>query len=579
MSEIEGVPGSPVGAGPAPAIAPSPKGRAAPDSERAFDEALAHGDELNEAQAPETRRAIKHSLGRFATSKATDGPPADASGQSERAALAGGRAGEGRDAAAADVALGERVPAARAGQAERGALAGAGGEERRDATAADVAIGERVPADRAGQAEHVAGPGTGAAEGREAVAGERLARDPVRFIPTPREAQVVRPEERGGVAREAVGRTPEDPSGRAGRVAPTGVGRNDGRGAMVADGPEGRPASPPIAAAEGGPHRTAPPASGLRDEIRSDGERLETGTAATAVGKAAAGPAPPLGGSNPPPLASGLASAPSRPVSGATDRPPGAEAGAPQETGESTFVGPGAIPGVRKPSRGVTTAPGDTPVVGERLRRAAPGGLSERDAPVPGTGRGDPERRPPPGIAERPARARVEEEPPQDLVHEPDTVEPSIALAPEHMAGIATERPAPASAVPAGDPTQSAAATAREVVDRILVSVPQSGRTDEVRIGLNASVLDGSSIRIYREAGELRVVFEAPTEESQRFLAENRSVLQQTLAERLPGERVQIGVAAPPSGGPDRDDTEGRSSQQYIADDEVEPDESDVRDK
>ena len=122
-------------------------------------------------------------------------------------------------------------------------------------------------------------------------------------------------------------------------------------------------------------------------------------------------------------------------------------------------------------------------------------------------------------------------------------------------------------------PSTETVAIAREVAERIVVSAPRPGAPDEVRISLNASVLDGSDVRIFREAGELRVVFVAQTESAQRFLADNRAVLQQTLGERLQDERVHVEIGGDARRGASRDgasreDAEGRSRQQYVPQDD-----------
>lgn len=132
----------------------------------------------------------------------------------------------------------------------------------------------------------------------------------------------------------------------------------------------------------------------------------------------------------------------------------------------------------------------------------------------------------------------------------------------------ATDAPATVHA-----PTTQAVEIAREVADRILVSAPRPGAPEEVRISLNASVLDGSDIRIFREAGELKVVFVAQTESAERFLADNRAVFQQTLGERLRDERVHVEVSTNHREGASREDAEGRSRQQYVPQD----DSSDVK--
>lgn len=118
-------------------------------------------------------------------------------------------------------------------------------------------------------------------------------------------------------------------------------------------------------------------------------------------------------------------------------------------------------------------------------------------------------------------------------------------------------------------PSTEAVEIAREVAERILVSAPNPGAPEEVRVSLNTSVLDGSDIRIFREAGELKVVFVAQTESAERFLADNRAVFQQTLGERLQDERVHVEVSSTNDrDGASREDAEGRSRQRYVPQDD-----------
>ena len=644
MSEVDNVPGVPAPAM-APAAAPATREPAAPESERAFDEALEHGDELNEAQAPETRRAIKRSLGRLAASKAADSAPSNASGQSEHESLPSGGGTERR---AADAGKGaESASGDPSGQAARAAPAGVGKAESRESIAGPL---EGAPAAPTGQEERVTRVGKLRAEQREAVAGEAPA------APTGQEERVTpvgkgRAEQREAVAgkaptgptgqtervtpagkgraeqREAVaGEAPTGPTGQTERVTPVGKGRAEQREAVAGEaaggasvdgwregrvasthigGPEAReaieqegvvrvPADPSPDAPAGAGNRVAPPVPG---PLPAADRPLAPTTAGEEIGTTAPVTVPTSGREIPPTLPGGAQRVPNRPErlgSGATGTPPGPVAGTglpglpSRANRDDVPIASGPVADVREPNQGMspvrgedaqTPTRGPTPSVGEGQPRNAPGRLAPT-AHATGVGERTRERQSIPGIAERPRPARVEEEPSPHGSREPDTLDPSAAAQNQQMGEIVAPVPPapPPSETPAVEPspTPGVTATAREVVDRILVSVPQSGGSDEVRIGLNASVLDGSSIRIYREAGELRVVFEAPTEASRRFLAENGSVLQDTLAERLPGERVHVGVAAPPSGGMDRDDAEGRSRQQYVPEYTLDSDESDV---
>ena len=117
-------------------------------------------------------------------------------------------------------------------------------------------------------------------------------------------------------------------------------------------------------------------------------------------------------------------------------------------------------------------------------------------------------------------------------------------------------------------PVSHAAELAEQIADRILVSMPDSGAPGEVRISLKQSILDGSDVRIFHEEGALKVVFVAETESAQRFLANNKAHLQQTLGERLQDQRVHVEVEAPNRGGASREDNRGRSRQQYVRQDD-----------
>ena len=112
---------------------------------------------------------------------------------------------------------------------------------------------------------------------------------------------------------------------------------------------------------------------------------------------------------------------------------------------------------------------------------------------------------------------------------------------------------------------------AGQVADRILVSMPTPGAPEEVRITLRDSVLEGSDVRISREAGEIRIVFVAQTESAQRLLAEHRGVFEQTLGESLQEERVHVAVEGPDSGDTSRGEGDGRSRQQYVPEDDGRP--------
>lgn len=240
----------------------------------------------------------------------------------------------------------------------------------------------------------------------------------------------------------------------------------------------------------------------------------------------------------------------------------------------------------RSPGR---TAPQESPTPGRTARGAAPlspaaPSATEASRPASETVRPQSHAEPgtaPPGDADR-TQVRQHPTAPPDAerpqhTEETRTSDPtgSGAAPPGDLTGVvapaqvAESAPTAApEAVPA--PAAHVAEVARQVADRVLVSVPRPGASDEVRITLNQSVLDGSDIRIFREAGELRVVFVAQTESAQRFLADHRDVLQQTLGDRLRDEHVQVQVETPDRRGAAREDAEGRSRQRYVPQDDSE---------
>ena len=107
-----------------------------------------------------------------------------------------------------------------------------------------------------------------------------------------------------------------------------------------------------------------------------------------------------------------------------------------------------------------------------------------------------------------------------------------------------------------------------EVVDRILVSIPNSVGGDEVRIQLKPSILDGSEIRIFRDAGEINIVFIPKSEASREFLTGQEARFQSILAERLNDDRIRVEVEPVNRGRTFAEDNEGRSRQQHTAEDD-----------
>ena len=154
---------------------------------------------------------------------------------------------------------------------------------------------------------------------------------------------------------------------------------------------------------------------------------------------------------------------------------------------------------------------------------------------------------------------------------------PDVADRPEAQPADLTGVAAPAGApeavrIDAPDSAQTpaprAAELAEKVADRILVSAPEPGSSGEVRISLKESVLDGSDVRIFRDEGELRIVFVPKTEAAGRFLADNGRLFQQALGERLQDERVRVEVEPASRDAAGQQDDEGRSRQQYVSPDD-----------
>ena len=108
---------------------------------------------------------------------------------------------------------------------------------------------------------------------------------------------------------------------------------------------------------------------------------------------------------------------------------------------------------------------------------------------------------------------------------------------------------------------------AQQIATRVLVS-PPGASNPEVRIQLKESVLQGSDVRIFRENGALKVVFVAPNQEAANFIANNREAMTATLNDRLPGEQVDISIETRQSERERGEHGEGRSRQQYVADDD-----------
>lgn len=107
-------------------------------------------------------------------------------------------------------------------------------------------------------------------------------------------------------------------------------------------------------------------------------------------------------------------------------------------------------------------------------------------------------------------------------------------------------------------------AALQKLADQIQVSSKDAINGAEIRITLKDSVLPGTEIRIQRQGGELTVVMNTSSAEAGNFLAQHEASLQKMLAERFSNDKVQVNINM--SGG-DNQDSDGRSRNQYVAED------------
>ena len=108
-------------------------------------------------------------------------------------------------------------------------------------------------------------------------------------------------------------------------------------------------------------------------------------------------------------------------------------------------------------------------------------------------------------------------------------------------------------------------AAVQKLADQIQVSAKDAVNGAEVRISLKNSVIPGTEIRIQRMGGELTVTMNTTSAEAGNFLAQHEASLQKMLAERFSNDKVQVNINM--SGG-DNQDTDGRSRNQYVAEDD-----------
>ncbi len=119
--------------------------------------------------------------------------------------------------------------------------------------------------------------------------------------------------------------------------------------------------------------------------------------------------------------------------------------------------------------------------------------------------------------------------------------------------------------IPQASSVKEIDAALTKLADQIQVSAKDAINGAEVRISLKDSVLPGTEIRIQRLGGELTVTMNTSSAEAGNFLAQHEANLQKMLAERFSNDKVQVNINM--SGG-DNQDTDGRSRNQYVAEDD-----------
>ena len=453
------------------------------ECQQIFDDALSDSRNLHEAQAPETRRAIKGSLDRLP-------------GRQRAQAAPGHRADKG---------LQDRPGA--------GNPAESGGAGRTASPGPAAGEGNRSFADTPEDTS------AGTAPGVSAPIGDRPRVSPQQARMSGRNRQV---EENAPVPV---------PAGSRG-AAPRRYGGTSGPMHKATQEPGMAPGGTGTRAAERSTERTATGLSQQSDPARGTAANPPRAgdTGPSASGKAA-GPAPAVGTAPPKPGSIAGATHP-----GASDAPsPGKAPPAVASAGEARRLsrGPGVPPQTDRPRQA-------GPIEG--IVRSSPDGDIATQGSATTKTRG-------------PDDAGIAEAQPTDLT---GLATPAGAPEPRNVAAPETVQP----------PASSAVAIAEQVADRILVAAPEPGTSGEVRISLGESVLDGSDVRIFREGGELRIVFLPSTEAAGQLLTDNGRVFQQALGERLQDERVRVEVELPGQGAAGQQDSEGRSRQRYVSPDD-----------
>lgn len=115
------------------------------------------------------------------------------------------------------------------------------------------------------------------------------------------------------------------------------------------------------------------------------------------------------------------------------------------------------------------------------------------------------------------------------------------------MAGA--NAPAPSSREAAASVQTAAPPAAAEInqlidktVSRILVSSPEAGQAQEIRLQLDGKLLGGTEVRLYNEGGQLNVEFLPQTADAGNFLSQQHGHIQETLSRNLKQQKVLVAV-------------------------------------
>ena len=102
------------------------------------------------------------------------------------------------------------------------------------------------------------------------------------------------------------------------------------------------------------------------------------------------------------------------------------------------------------------------------------------------------------------------------------------------------------AAAPAPSATRAAAMEIDQLIDktvsRILVSPPESGQLQEVRLQLDGKLLGGTEVRLYNMNGQLNVEFLPQTADAGNFLSQQHGHIQETLSKNLKQQKVLVGI-------------------------------------